>query len=97
MALSQGLHRELFGDEFTEEDKDRHYGLWWTIYILDRRFSTLMGAPSSIRDEDITVPLPDYEKNCHFMKAMSLQVPLARLHAQVLSSMTSVPYLTVTS
>ncbi|KAI1362522.1 fungal-specific transcription factor domain-containing protein [Xylaria arbuscula] len=89
MALSQGLHRELFGDEFTEEDKDRHYGLWWTIYILDRRFSTMMGAPSSIRDEDITVPLPDYEKNCHFMKAMSLQVPLARLHAQVLSSIYS--------
>lgn len=86
MALSQGLHRELIGDDLTDEDIKRHHAVWWSIYILDRRFSSLMGAPNLIRDEDITVPLPDFEQNSYSAKAMSLQVALARLHAQVLSS-----------
>ncbi|KAI0914528.1 fungal-specific transcription factor domain-containing protein [Ustulina deusta] len=89
MALSQGLHRELIGDDLTEEDIKRHHAVWWTIYILDRRFSSLMGAPNLIRDEDITVPLPDFEQNSYSAKAMSLQVALARLHAQVLSTVYS--------
>ncbi|KAI0539141.1 fungal-specific transcription factor domain-containing protein [Xylaria digitata] len=85
LALSQGLHRELIGSDLTDEDKRRHYAVWWTIYILDRRFSSLMGAPNSIRDEDITVPLPDVGQNGYCAKAMGLQVALARLNAQVLS------------
>ncbi|KAI1278583.1 fungal-specific transcription factor domain-containing protein [Xylaria sp. FL0933] len=89
MALSQGLHRELVGDDLTDEDIERHHAVWWTIYILDRRFSSLMGAPNLIRDEDITVPLPDFEQNSYSAKARSLQVALARLHAQVLSSVYS--------
>ncbi|TGJ86080.1 hypothetical protein E0Z10_g2710 [Xylaria hypoxylon] len=85
MAISQGLHRELVGNNLTNEDTERHYAVWWTVYILDRRFSSLMGAPNSIRDEDITVPLPD-SKDSHSAKAMSMQVALAQLHAQVLNT-----------
>ncbi|KAI1825075.1 fungal-specific transcription factor domain-containing protein [Xylaria intraflava] len=85
MALSQGLHRELIGDDLTDDEIQRNHAVWWTIYILDRRFSSLMGTPSSIRDDDITVPLPDFEQDSHSAKALSLQVALARLHARVLS------------
>ncbi|KAI0974870.1 fungal-specific transcription factor domain-containing protein [Xylaria arbuscula] len=89
MALSQGLHRELVGDDLTDEDIERYHAVWWTIYILYRRFSSLMGAPNSIRDDDITVPLPDFQQDSPSAKAMSLQVSLARLHAQVLSTVYS--------
>ncbi|KAI2625461.1 fungal-specific transcription factor domain-containing protein [Xylaria nigripes] len=89
MALSQGLHRELIGDHLTDEEIQRHQAVWWTIYILDRRFSSLMGTPNSIRDDDITVPLPDFKQNSHSAKALTLQVALARLQAQVLSTVYS--------
>ncbi|KAI0383988.1 fungal-specific transcription factor domain-containing protein [Hypomontagnella monticulosa] len=86
MALSQGLHRELFGHGLTEEDIGRHRAVWWTIYILDKRFSSLMGAPNSISDGDITVPLPDSGRNTHNAKALSLHVALSRLQAKVLNA-----------
>ncbi|KAI1435621.1 fungal-specific transcription factor domain-containing protein [Xylaria sp. CBS 124048] len=85
MALSQGLHRELVGDTITDEETQRNHAVWWTIYILDRRFSSLMGTPNLVREDEITVPLPDLEQDSHFKKALNLQVVLARLHARVLS------------
>ncbi|GAW22081.1 hypothetical protein ANO14919_116160 [Xylariales sp. No.14919] len=86
LALSQGLHREPIGSNPPDEDEKRRCAVWWTTYILDRRFSSLLGAPNSIRDEDITVPLPDSERNGHSAKAMGLQVALARLYARVSST-----------
>jgi proline utilization trans-activator len=86
MALSQGLHRELIGDDLTEEDVKRHRAVWWTIYILDRRFSSLMGAPNMIHDEDIMVSLPDFGYNSNFSKSLTLHVALSRLLASVLES-----------
>ncbi|KAM0512923.1 hypothetical protein ACHAPE_008428 [Trichoderma viride] len=86
MALSQGLHRELVGDDLTEEDVKRHRAVWWTIYILDRRFSSLMGAPNMIHDEDIMVSLPDFGHNSNFSKSLTLHVALSRLLATVLEN-----------
>lgn len=57
--------------------------------MLDREFSALIGAPSSIRDEDITVRLPaDVEKSVEHIN-LTLHVRLSRLMAQILTSMLS--------
>jgi proline utilization trans-activator len=89
MALSQGLHHELVGDDLTVDDVKRHRAVWWTIYILDRRFSSLMGAPNSVHDEDISVTLPDPGYNAQAAKALAIHVGLSRLLAKVLNSETS--------
>lgn len=86
IAISQGLHRELIGGDLTPDQADRYRAVWWTIYILDRRFSSLMGAPNSIQDEDITVPLPESGHNTHIAKALRVHVALSRLLAKVLGS-----------
>ncbi|UKZ69367.1 uncharacterized protein TrAtP1_010375 [Trichoderma atroviride] len=86
IALSQGLHRELIGGDLTEEDVKRHRAVWWTIYILDRRFSSLMGAPNMIHDEDIMVSLPDFGHKSNFSKSLTLHVALSRLLASVLEN-----------
>ncbi len=52
MALSHGLHKSLLGDNLTDKFSTRCRDLWWTVYILDRTFSSLMGVPASDRDED---------------------------------------------
>lgn len=54
--------------------------------MLDREFSALIGAPSSIRDEDITVRLPaDVESSVEHIN-LTLHVRLSRLMAQILTS-----------
>lgn len=54
--------------------------------MLDREFSALIGAPSSIRDEDITVRLPaEVESSVEHIN-LTLHVRLSRLMAQILTS-----------
>lgn len=38
---------EIFGKEYS----NRCNQVWWTVYILDRDFGSLMGAPTSISDD----------------------------------------------
>ncbi|KAI1291184.1 fungal-specific transcription factor domain-containing protein [Xylaria venustula] len=83
MALSQGLHREMVLGDRTEAEVQRHRAIWWTIYILDRKFSSLMGAPTSIQDEDITVNLPGKNQT---EKVLRTHVTMSRLLATVVDS-----------
>lgn len=53
--------------------------------MLDREFAALIGAPSSIRDEDITVKL--FVNGSVDEKTLTLHVRLARLSARILTSM----------
>ncbi|KAJ5178519.1 uncharacterized protein N7500_001218 [Penicillium coprophilum] len=54
--------------------------------MLDREFSALIGAPSSIRDEDITVKLPAEMDNSVEHVNLTLHVRLARLMATILTT-----------
>lgn len=56
--------------------------------MLDREFSALIGAPSSIRDEDITVKLPAEMDNSVEHINLTLHVRLSRLMATILTSKT---------
>lgn len=60
--------------------------IFWTVYILDREFSALMGGPMSVRDEDITTDLPSQKNNSTTAINMTLQIRLSRLTAQILTS-----------
>lgn len=54
--------------------------------MLDREFSALIGAPSSIRDEDITVKLPAEMDDSVEHVNLTLHVRLSRLMATILTS-----------
>jgi hypothetical protein len=54
--------------------------------MLDREFSALIGAPSSIRDEDITVKLPAELDDSVEHVNLTLHVRLSRLMAIILTS-----------
>src|SRR5687767_5882823 len=41
IALSQGLHRDLMGQFEDDPDAPRYRNVWWTLYILDRKFSSM--------------------------------------------------------
>ncbi|KAF4854220.1 Proline utilization trans-activator [Colletotrichum siamense] len=86
IAMTQGLHREPLPGLLTDTEANRLRCIWWTIYILDRKLSSLMGAPNSIQDSDITVHLPRSDPVVQKYKALSLHVVLSKLHAKVLNT-----------
>ncbi|KAK2776493.1 C6 transcription factor [Colletotrichum kahawae] len=86
IAMTQGLHREPLQGLLSDTEANRLRCIWWTIYILDRKLSSLMGAPNSIQDSDITVYLPRSDPAVQKYKALGLHVVLSKLHAKVLNT-----------
>ncbi|KAM6509731.1 hypothetical protein FALCPG4_017379 [Fusarium falciforme] len=86
VSLSQGLHRDLTGGYLDPTEETRHRSAWWTLYILDRKFASLMGAPSSINDGDISVLLPEGPQATQKSKVVDMHVKLSRLMAKVINT-----------
>lgn len=59
--------------------------IFWVVYRLDREFGPLMGAPCSIRDEDITAKAPSELDDSLDALNMTLHTRTARLMARILT------------
>lgn len=60
IALSLGLNRNTYPNTLSPQQYQHRIKLWWSLYVLERKLSALMGAPLSLDDEkDINAPLPD--------------------------------------
>lgn len=57
--------------------------IWWTVYILDRQMTSLMGNPSSISDDDVYCQLPTFAGSVQRTAALGMQVKLARVIAHI--------------
>lgn len=58
--------------------------------MLDRNLSSLMGVPSSIRDEDISASLPLYPESPSRSMALDIQVQLSRVIAKISNGMSQI-------
>ncbi|KAG7419960.1 Patulin cluster transcription factor patL [Fusarium oxysporum f. sp. rapae] len=87
IALSQGLHRDIAGESADDPEVRRYRNAWWTLYILDRKFSSLMGAPSSVQDSDISVPIPGDQTTPRRSSSLEMHIKLSRLKTKVLNSL----------
>lgn len=61
MCIELGLHRR---DSFlkvvtTEPERAKVLRLFWSIYVLDRRWSFGTGLPFALQDSDIDPSLPE--------------------------------------
>lgn len=61
MCLELGLHRRdsLFKVVTNEEERSDAIKLFWSIYVLDRRWSFGTGMPFALQDADIDPNLPE--------------------------------------
>ncbi|KAF2998050.1 hypothetical protein E8E14_005142 [Neopestalotiopsis sp. 37M] len=84
LSLSKGLHREMESVDMNNSETQRRHAIWWTVYILDRKLSSLMGAPTSVHDEDVTAPLPALT-NALTAKGLGVHVRVSRLLAKVVN------------
>lgn len=83
IALIQGMHTDMPVTNLGGAVVQRCRKIWWTIFILDRHMTSLMGLPQSVRDEDISCKLPDYQGSPQKVAALNMQIKLARVHVDI--------------
>ncbi|KAH7009725.1 hypothetical protein EDB80DRAFT_412636 [Ilyonectria destructans] len=88
MAQIHGLHTDMQPNEVGEQLVHRGRCIWWTVYALDRRLSSIMGVPDSIRDEEITAKFPLIEDDTA-MTALLIHFRISRLLGNVISTVYS--------
>lgn len=86
IAQLEGLHTQLPENELGIDAVARCRNLWWTLYIMDRHFSSSLGIPMAIQDGDITALLELPETNPRRDPTLIIQVRLWRLLATILAS-----------
>lgn len=78
IAHLDGLHTELPEDELGVATVTRCRNLWWTLYVMDRHFSSSVGLPMTTQDSDITTPLDPPSACSQKDVAINLQVKLSQ-------------------
>ncbi|KAM0230419.1 hypothetical protein ACHAPO_009183 [Fusarium lateritium] len=87
IALLEGLHTQLPDNELGNETVTRCRDLWWTLYIMDRHFSSSLGLPMSVQDSDISTPVNPPNVGSQDDSARSLQVNLSHLLSVILTTL----------
>ncbi|KAJ5366047.1 transcriptional regulator family: Fungal Specific TF [Penicillium concentricum] len=82
MCLEKGLHRRetLNQPAITAVGKDRVLRLFWSIYILDMRWSFGTGMPFALEDTDIDPWLPEPDEKTPYLRVM---IRYSRIAAKV--------------
>lgn len=86
IAQMEGLHTQLPEEELGAEKVTYCQDLWWTLYIMDRHFSSSLGLPMSVQDSDITTPVNPPNIGSQSDSARSLQVNLSHLMSIIVTS-----------
>ncbi|RAL10199.1 putative C6 transcription factor, partial [Aspergillus homomorphus CBS 101889] len=89
MALVEGLHRAQPVEQLGQKLVTRWSNIWWTVYILDRKFSSFMGSPYSVNDDDVTTVLWEPRTCSQNEAVLSLHVKISQVIARVLNTIYS--------
>ncbi|SPJ75769.1 uncharacterized protein FTOL_05500 [Fusarium torulosum] len=86
ICVLSGFHRHMPEEAVGAQHSKRCHIIFWVVYMLDQEFAALIGATSSIRDEDITNKLPSQADDSLSSLSLTLHVQLARLIARLLGT-----------
>ncbi|KAJ4309921.1 hypothetical protein N0V84_011245 [Fusarium piperis] len=87
IAQLEGLHTQLPESELGPQTLTSCRDLWWTLYIMDRHFSSSLGIPMSVQDSDITTTVNPPNIGSQGDSARSLQVNLSHLLSVILTTL----------
>lgn len=86
-----GYHTNV-SSRFNEgQDLMRCQNIWWTVYVLERRISVLMGAPLSISDNDISASLPNSSDSLLKTTTTATHIKVSQAFSQVVNGMPPLP------
>lgn len=90
-AMGYGMNTDMPVHILEEHLVQRCQKIWWTVYILDRQMTSLMGNPSSISDDDVYCQLPTFAGSAQRTAALGMQVKLARVISIINGSKCCIP------
>ncbi|KAI9897966.1 hypothetical protein N3K66_006326 [Trichothecium roseum] len=83
LAMANGMHTSMPVWLFDKERVQRSLKIWWTVYVMDREMTSLMGLPQAIQDEDVQADTPTYQGVTQRLTALRMQVKLCRSIARI--------------
>lgn len=86
ILLVHGFHTNMNPEPTDTAEQARRRNIWWTVFILERRTSVLLGVPLGIRDQDIFTPLPNFPESQSQTDAAIIHVKLSKAFGQVVDS-----------
>ena len=86
MAFGYGMHTDMPIADIGDVTVQRCRKIWWTVFILDRQMTSLMGIPQSMRDDEITCRLPTFPTSPQRAAALDMQIKLSRIYADIARS-----------
>lgn len=95
MAMAEGMHTQMPAEYLGEHMVQRCRKIWWTVYILDREMTSLMGLPQSINDDHVNTQLPTYSGSVQRTAAIGMHIKLSRIIAAINSSKYTEPSYTL--
>lgn len=86
ISLEQGLHINMRIQHLSQNTIERYRQIWWTVYILDRQMSSLLGSPVAFADSDVSAHLPSFSGSVQTAMGLSIQVRLSKAITVILQS-----------
>ncbi|KAI0490064.1 hypothetical protein F4859DRAFT_501670 [Xylaria cf. heliscus] len=83
LAMSSGMHTDMGTERFCDGLVERSRRAWWTVYILDREMTSLMGLPQSHHDHGVCPQLPVFQGSLQRTAALSIRVKLSHIMAKI--------------
>lgn len=80
------MQTDMHDSGLDEAHIQRCLNAFWTVYILDRQMSSLMGVPLALKDSEISSQLPTFPAAPQKSMALQLHVRLSKTIAQILNS-----------
>ncbi|KAK4866825.1 hypothetical protein LT330_007988 [Penicillium expansum] len=85
--MVHGYHTDLSTRFTNEQELVRCQNIWWTVYILERQISVLMGTPLSISDNDINTPLPLFPDSPPKTATLLIHVKLSKAFSRIVNAL----------
>ncbi|OQE40346.1 hypothetical protein PENCOP_c006G06829 [Penicillium coprophilum] len=82
-----GYHTDLSSRFTNQHDLVRCQSVWWTVYVLERQISVLMGTPLSISDNDITAVLPLFPGSSLKTATLAIHVKLSKTFSHIMNAL----------
>lgn len=86
IGQANGMHTDMPVHDLGSALVQRCRKIWWTVCLLDRQMTSLMGIPQSIRPAEITCRLPDFGESLHRRDALEMQISLSHVYADIARS-----------
>ncbi|KAJ5772423.1 hypothetical protein N7520_002952 [Penicillium odoratum] len=86
MAMAEGMHTQMPVEYLGEKLVQRCRKIWWTVYILDREMTSLMGLPQSLSDDHVNTLLPEFPGSAQRTAGINMHIKLSRIIAEISSA-----------